>query len=109
MLFRILITSAAVLLAISEASLAQDREATPPSDKCRAAPQTESQDQRQKNTDTSQRNQQPLAEKLDPCGGVLKPPPVGDQEMSRPPPQTGEMPVLKPGDLPGQQPSSQTK
>jgi hypothetical protein len=34
---------------------------------------------------------------------VLKPPPTGDREMAQPPPSTGEMPIIKPGDLPPQQ------
>jgi hypothetical protein len=109
MLFRILVMSVAMLLPISQPTLAQDREATPRSEKCRATPQAESQDQRQKNKDTRQQNQQPLAETLALCDGVLKPPSVGDQEMSRPAPRTGEIPEVKPRDLPGQQPSPESK
>ena len=109
MLFRRRIVLAATILAMCEATLAQDREATPPSEKCRAAPQSESQDQQQNSEDKAGQNQQPLAEKLAPCGGVLKPPSVGDQGMSRPAPKTDRMPEVKPRDLPGQQPSPEAK
>jgi hypothetical protein len=109
MLFRILAISAAMLLPISESTLAQDNGTTPQPEKCRATPQAESQDRRQKNEDIRRQDQQPLTEKLDPCDGVLKPPPVGDQEMTRPAPNIGEMPEVKPRDLPGQQPSLQPK
>ena len=46
-----------------------------------------------------------LTEKLDPCNGVLKPPAVGDQEMTTPPPNEGETPIIRPGELPEQPPS----
>jgi hypothetical protein len=46
-----------------------------------------------------------LTEKLDPCNGVLKPPEVGDQEMTTPPPDEGETPIIRPGELPEQPPS----
>lgn len=41
-----------------------------------------------------------LTEKLDNCNGVLKPPAVGDGEIVEPAPQTGQMPVITPNDLP---------
>lgn len=41
-----------------------------------------------------------LTEKLDDCNGVLKPPSVGDGEIVEPAPQAGQMPVIKPNDLP---------
>jgi hypothetical protein len=83
-------------------SFAQD--AKQPPEKCQAEPQTDSQGQ-QKNTD-GQAASPSLTEKLDPCDGVLKPPAIGDQEMTQSPPATGEMPVIKPRDLPQQQPDS---
>lgn len=36
--------------------------------------------------------------KLSDCGGVLKPPTVGDSKMEKPAPQVGNTPVIKPGD-----------
>ena len=46
------------------------------------------------------RSEKELSEKLDNCDSVLKPPRVGDSEIVEPAPSTGDMPVLKPGDLP---------
>ncbi|TGV41581.1 hypothetical protein EN811_26190, partial [bacterium M00.F.Ca.ET.168.01.1.1] len=41
-----------------------------------------------------------LTGKLKPCGGVLQPPPTGDQGMAQPAPEEGNMPVIKPGEVP---------
>jgi NaMN:DMB phosphoribosyltransferase len=53
---------------------------------------------------TSPSGQQPdidnLSGKLDECNSVLEPPKVGDAEIVAPTPQTGTMPVVKPGELP---------
>jgi hypothetical protein len=43
-----------------------------------------------------------LTNKLSSCGGVLKPPAVGD-DMAKPAPKTGSSRIIKPKDLPGQQ------
>ncbi|MES0032872.1 MULTISPECIES: hypothetical protein [unclassified Mesorhizobium] len=45
-----------------------------------------------------------LSDTLEPCGGVLKPPPTGDQGMAAPPPDEGRTPVIKPGEVPPQPP-----
>ncbi|UVK37825.1 hypothetical protein LHFGNBLO_004920 [Mesorhizobium sp. AR10] len=45
-----------------------------------------------------------LTGKLDPCDGVLQPPPTGDQGMTAPPPDQGRTPVIKPGEVPAQPP-----
>jgi hypothetical protein len=45
-----------------------------------------------------------LTEKLNDCGGVLKPPATGDQGMAAPAPDEGKTPVIKPGELPAQPP-----
>ncbi|UCI06306.1 hypothetical protein [Mesorhizobium sp. B1-1-8] len=42
-----------------------------------------------------------LTGSLQPCGGVLKPPPTGDKNTAVPP-ATGDMPVIKPGQVPPQ-------
>ena len=47
---------------------------------------------------------QELGEKLDRCNGVLKPPPTADHEIEEQPPEIGKTPVIRPGDLPEQQP-----
>ena len=64
-------------------------------DKCRVQP--------------DQGKQQPgggdLSEKLNDCGGVLKPPATGDQGMATPAPNVGKTPVIKPGEVPTQPPA----
>ena len=39
---------------------------------------------------------------LQPCGGVLKPPPTGDNNATQPPADGSQMPVIKPGQVPPQ-------
>ena len=51
---------------------------------------------------TQNETPQALNEKLQDCEGVLKPPRVGDADMAVEPPVNSEMPVISPGDLPGQ-------
>ena len=41
-----------------------------------------------------------LTEKLDKCNGELKAPGVGDDEMVEPAPETGNMPIIKPNEVP---------
>lgn len=49
---------------------------------------------------TGQPDKTKLSSKLDDCNGVIEPPKVGDKEIVAPTPQTGTMPVVKPGELP---------
>jgi len=44
-----------------------------------------------------------LSGTLDPCDGVLQPPPTGDQGVITPPDE-GKTPVIKPGEVPAQPP-----
>ncbi|MGX7873699.1 hypothetical protein ACVDG5_013875 [Mesorhizobium sp. ORM6] len=58
---------------------------------------------------TDQGGKQPLgggnlSEKLNDCGGVLKPPAIGDQGMAAPAPDVGKTPIIKPGEVPAQPP-----
>ena len=46
-----------------------------------------------------------LSDKLNDCGGVLKPPATGDQGMAAPAPDEGKTPVIKPGQVPAQPPA----
>lgn len=64
-------------------------------DKCRA--QTEQGAKQQPDSGN-------LTAKLSDCGGVLKPPPTGDQGMAAPAPDEGKTPVIKPGEVPPQPP-----
>jgi hypothetical protein len=104
MRFRSFCVAACVFAAACTPGFAQDAGANLPSQKCRAEPQTDNQGQQKSTDNNGQTASRSLTEKLDPCDGVLKPPAVGDQEMTLPPPADGEMPVIKPRDLPQQQP-----
>ncbi|PBB24622.1 MULTISPECIES: hypothetical protein [unclassified Mesorhizobium] len=89
---------ASLLLALAVPAAAQTDQQqgtnnpTPQADKCRVEP--------------DQGKQQPgggnLSEKLNDCGGVLKPPATGDQGMATPAPDVGKTPVIKPGQVPAQ-------
>jgi predicted transglutaminase-like cysteine proteinase len=88
-----------VMLALAMPAMAQTNQQQNPAgqaDKCRMQP-----DQGGK--------QQPgggnLTDKLNDCGGVLKPPATGDQGMAAPAPDEGKTPVIKPGDVPAQPPA----
>lgn len=70
----------------------------PNDDRCKAEETNRQTDGKQ-----AQGRQTPLAtnnpsQKLSDCGGVLKPPTVGDSKMEKPAPQVGNTPVIKPGD-----------
>jgi hypothetical protein len=45
-----------------------------------------------------------LTQKLDPCNGVLKPPPTGDSGLTTPAPDQGNTPIIRPGEVPPQPP-----
>lgn len=47
-----------------------------------------------------------LTQKLDPCDGVLKPPPTGDGDMTEPAPDLGNTPIIRPGEVPPQPPGN---
>ena len=47
------------------------------------------------------------SQKLADCGGVLKPPAVGDNKMEKPAPKVGNTPVIKPGDQQKEQQNGQ--
>lgn len=75
--------------------------------KCQAAPQQQTQNGQIPDgqaiggkTANGQAPSQSLSGNLANCNGVLKPPSTGDQELVEPAPQTGNMPVIKPGETP---------
>jgi hypothetical protein len=103
MRFHSFFAAACILVLASTPGFAEDAGTNPPPEKCRAEPQTDNQGQETSTDDNGQPASRSLTEKLDPCDGVLKPPAVGDQEMTLPPPGDGEMPVITPRDLPQQQ------
>ena len=107
-----LLAPPALGLALLTAASAQDTPANPPlpSERCRVDPQAPD-----SGNTTGEAQPQPnepeagsdgsLSETLDPCNGVLVPPRVGDGEMTEPPPAAGTTPIIKPEDLPAQQPA----
>ncbi|TGP17943.1 MULTISPECIES: hypothetical protein [unclassified Mesorhizobium] len=103
---KILLTMAVVMMsalpaAAQTADQPMDQQLVPdlqqPGD-CQAKPNTKDQQQKQQ-ADTTE-----LSETLDNCNGVLKPPPTGDKNATVPPDDNSQMPVIKPGELPQQQP-----
>lgn len=88
------------LLWLTTAALAQTEAPAEPSDKCQM--QTP-EDGTKKDAQPQTGDDRSLTETLDGCGGVLKPPPVGDGEIAEPPPDDGETPVIRPGEVPEQQ------
>jgi hypothetical protein len=89
---------ASVMLALAMPAMAQTNQQQNPAaqaDKCRMQ--------------SDQGGKQPgggnLTDKLNDCGGVLKPPATGDQGMAAPAPDEGKTPVIKPGQVPAQPPS----
>ena len=88
---------ASLMLALAAAQTVQQQNPAQQADKCRV----------QTDPDTKQ---QPgsgnLTEKLNDCGGVLKPPATGDQGMAAPAPDEGKTPVIKPGEVPAQPPAN---
>lgn len=88
----------AVALAAEETAPAQ-RE--PQAEKCKVQPEPESKDPAENG---KAGDGESLTGKLDPCNGVLKPPATGDTGMTKPAPNQGKTPVIKPGEIPAQPP-----
>jgi hypothetical protein len=65
---------------------------------CQAKPDANDQQQKQK----QQADADELSKQLGNCGGVLTPPPTGDQNATTPPSTGSDMPVIKPGEVPPQ-------
>jgi hypothetical protein len=83
---------------------AQTQQQPPAVSPCQAEPD------RNGSADGGTGRQQPpagdLTQKLDPCDGVLKPPPTGDGDMTEPAPDLGNMPIIRPGEVPPQPPGN---
>ena len=112
LLHRLALATAAVL-AIASPALAQNGNGAPSPGNCQATPPPGANSgpnggsDKPGQVDPGHTGSTSLSNRLDPCDGVLKPPPTGDQEMAQPPPPAGEMPVIKPGELPPQQSNPQ--
>ena len=92
----------AMLLALAGPAVAQDSDqnATP----CQVQPQDGSQKPPAADGGSVNSDSGDLTATLGSCGGVLQPPPSGDQGMTQPPPDEGKTPVIKPGEVPMQPP-----
>ena len=95
--FLVLLGSAVVFAAVP--AFAQNPKPNPkpidPQTTCSATPGS-------KDSDSAKNGSSGLTDKLSSCGGVLKPPAVGDN-MAKPAPKTGTSRIIKPKDLPNQQ------
>lgn len=90
-------------LALSMPVAAQtDGQAPAQSERCQAEPQNGQQQKPPVNNGVSNNNS--LTDTLDPCNGVLLPPPTGDFGITALPPDEGKTPVIKPGEVPAQPP-----
>lgn len=103
------LVAAAVLLAATAPAKAEGAQlGTPLPEKCRAEPADPSQPPSGERSDGAAKDvpadaPDTLTETLEPCNGVLAPPPVGDDGIAEPPPAQGRTPVIRPDDLPDAQ------
>ncbi|MET3524277.1 hypothetical protein [Mesorhizobium sp. M4B.F.Ca.ET.017.02.2.1] len=95
---------ALLVMALAGPAAAQDNpdQAKASAGPCQAEPQGQGSAEQKPAADSGSDNG--LTGKLKPCGGVLQPPPTGDQGMAQPAPEEGNMPVIKPGEVPPQPP-----
>lgn len=101
---RLVILAGTIMLAALPAA-AQTNNKLAPASPCQAEPDQNSNSGN--NTNQTSEQKPPagdLTQKLDPCDGVLKPPPTGDSGMTAPAPDQGNTPVIKPGEVPQQPP-----
>ncbi len=101
---RLVISVGAIMLLALPAAAQTNNQPTPASP-CQAEPD---QNSNSGNNPKQAAEQKPpagdLTQKLDPCDGVLKPPPTGDSGMTEPAPNQGNTPIIKPGEVPQQSP-----
>jgi hypothetical protein len=94
------VVAAAPALAAGQMKSQQDGQAQSAEGNCQADPD-------QNKSDKSDDKTGSITKKLDKCGGVLRPPDVNDQGLVKPAPETGEMPVIKPDQVPEQAPKQE--
>ena len=91
----LLIVALALIPALPAATQTGAQPKDQPTQNCLAKPDANDQQQKQKQeADTDE-----LSKQLGNCGGVLNPPPTGDQNAKTPPPTGSDMPVIKPGQV----------
>lgn len=84
----------------ASAQTGSDTETKKPVENCQVQPDQKS------GQPTPSGSNDSLTETLNPCDGVLKPPATGDNGLAAPPPDAGETPVIRPGEVPQQPPKS---
>ncbi|NUS20026.1 MAG: hypothetical protein HOQ25_09580 [Mesorhizobium sp.] len=94
----LLITALTLIPALPAAAQTTAQPKDPQARNCQAKPNANDQQQKQKQMAAADE----LSKQLSDCGGVLKPPPTGDQNATPPPPTGSEMPIIKPGEVPPQ-------
>lgn len=99
---KILIFALSLVLASGLAASAQttDQALGQQSQDCQAQP--DSKTPQDKDAQPRKPRSDDLSGSLKPCGGVLTPPPTGDNNAATPPATGGDMPVIKPGQVPPQ-------
>ncbi|MHA6645575.1 hypothetical protein [Mesorhizobium sp. A623] len=94
-----------ITLALIAAAQAEKKPPTqaplPSTNPCQVKPDDETANRAQNERHGSDRTDN-LSRSLEPCGGVLKPPPTGDRKMATPPPAEGKTPIIRPGEIPQQ-------
>jgi hypothetical protein len=107
MFFRTLMLTAASAMMIMAPASAQDDQVAPPPADCQAttAPDSNQGNNTMPSVDPTHTGSL-FVDKLTPCDGVLRPPATGD-EMTQPPPDTGPIREIEPGQLPDQQSNPQ--
>jgi hypothetical protein len=97
------VTTLVFALAASAPAFAQGEDAAGDAEDCLArpgqnpgalaAPEAKTNQAQEQSSDS-----ETLSGKLDPCNGVLRPPPVGDQ-MATPAPDEGKTPIIRPDEI----------
>ena len=96
----LLITLALIATAQAEKKT-QTQAPLPSTNPCQVKPDDETANQAQNESHGSDQTDN-LSRTLEPCDGVLKPPPTDDREMATPPPAEGKTPIIRPGEIPQQ-------
>ncbi|MDG4882979.1 hypothetical protein [Mesorhizobium sp. WSM4884] len=96
----------AIVLMSGISAVAQTQPKNPQIEDCQVKPDENATPKANGEQPKAQANDQSnnLSGSLEPCGGVLKPPPTGDKNATVPPADNSQMPVIKPGELPPQTP-----
>lgn len=92
-----MLLAAAIFLMLPAAAQTADQPKVQQTQDCQAQPDSNNGAQKQTGEQSGT-----LSGNLQACGGVLKPPPTGDDNATEPPADGSQMPVIKPGQVPPQ-------